>query len=331
MRPADGRAASVAAARPCRRGGKGQAVADPYYGGDDHFDDHLERRQRRRARRWPAGSAARRMTAFARRVADADRRSGGPARAAGRRRASPKCCWCAGPTGAARSRRAARRSAPKRRCCARSPAPAFRRRWSRASMTACCCSSMSRMTRVFSAKAWADIGAGSGGCTIGRARAYGWPVDYALGTVDARQSREPGLAALLGRAEAGRDRGLLDRPWRERVERLAARLGDLLPAEPPAALLHGDLWTRQHPRPRTAGSPPWSIPPAITACRSRPGDARPVRLAARRIPARPMARSSRAGGSGGRSISSFPRWSMCGCGARPIWRWSDRLLAAVGA
>ena len=36
---------------------------------------------------------------------------------------------------------------------------------------------------------------------------------------------------------------MLDRPWRERVERLAPRLADLLPAAPPPAFLHGDLWT----------------------------------------------------------------------------------------
>ena len=36
---------------------------------------------------------------------------------------------------------------------------------------------------------------------------------------------------------------MLDRPWRERVERLAGRLADLLPAAPAPALLHGDLWT----------------------------------------------------------------------------------------
>jgi fructosamine-3-kinase len=36
---------------------------------------------------------------------------------------------------------------------------------------------------------------------------------------------------------------LLDRPWRERVERLARRMSDLLPLSPPASLLHGDLWS----------------------------------------------------------------------------------------
>jgi fructosamine-3-kinase len=36
---------------------------------------------------------------------------------------------------------------------------------------------------------------------------------------------------------------VLDRPWRERVGRLAARLGEWLPPAPSPSLLHGDLWT----------------------------------------------------------------------------------------
>jgi fructosamine-3-kinase len=36
--------------------------------------------------------------------------------------------------------------------------------------------------------------------------------------------------------------GTLPAPLARRVERLAARLGDRLPARPPASLLHGDLW-----------------------------------------------------------------------------------------
>ena len=35
---------------------------------------------------------------------------------------------------------------------------------------------------------------------------------------------------------------VLDRPWRDRVHRLARRLGELLPASPAPSLLHGDLW-----------------------------------------------------------------------------------------
>lgn len=72
---------------------------------------------------------------------------------------------------------------------------------------------------------------------------YGWPVDHAFGRVaiDNRPAADwpafwgerrllchvPYVPAVLGR----------------RIERLAARLPDHLPARPPAALLHGDLWS----------------------------------------------------------------------------------------
>jgi len=71
---------------------------------------------------------------------------------------------------------------------------------------------------------------------------YGWPVDHAFGPVAIPNGRRddwptfwadnrlrchlPHVAAGLGR----------------RIERLADRLPELLPAHPPAALLHGDLW-----------------------------------------------------------------------------------------
>lgn len=96
---------------------------------------------------------------------------------------------------------------------------------------------------VFSANAWADIGAVLHRLHGRTGEAYGWPADYALGTValDNRESldwpRFWGEQRLIAAAR------LLDRPWRERIEPLAARLGDLLPAAPAPAFLHGDLWT----------------------------------------------------------------------------------------
>lgn len=96
---------------------------------------------------------------------------------------------------------------------------------------------------LFSPRAWADIGLGLAKLHAAAGEAYGWPADYALGTValDNRESRDwPrfwGEQRLLAAAS------LLDRPWRARIERLASRLPDLLPASPAASLLHGDLWT----------------------------------------------------------------------------------------
>ena len=96
---------------------------------------------------------------------------------------------------------------------------------------------------LFSPHAWADIGARLRGLHGRTAEAYGWPVDHVLGTValDNRESRD--WPAFWGEQRLVAAAGLLDRPWRERIDRLAARLRDLLPAAPPASLLHGDLWT----------------------------------------------------------------------------------------
>jgi fructosamine-3-kinase len=97
--------------------------------------------------------------------------------------------------------------------------------------------------RVFSPVAWADIGVSLRRLHRHCGELYGWPVDYQIGSValSNRERREwPAFWAeqrLVGPA------AMLDRPWRERVGRLAARIGELLPAAPPPALLHGDLWS----------------------------------------------------------------------------------------
>jgi fructosamine-3-kinase len=96
---------------------------------------------------------------------------------------------------------------------------------------------------LFSANAWSDVGRQLRSLHAHKGPAYGWPSDYALGTVamDNRESQD--WPAFWGGQRLVATAALMDRPWRERVERLAARLPGLLPAEPPPALLHGDLWT----------------------------------------------------------------------------------------
>ena len=96
---------------------------------------------------------------------------------------------------------------------------------------------------VFSARAWTDAGAAIRRLHDRTGESYGWPVDYAIGTValDNRESRD--WPRFWGEQRLAATAALTDRPLRERVERLAARLGDLLPAAPVPALLHGDLWT----------------------------------------------------------------------------------------
>lgn len=96
---------------------------------------------------------------------------------------------------------------------------------------------------VFSPAAWGDIGGALQRLHERRGDEYGWPVDYRIGTVelDNRQRTDwPGFWAEQRLIAAA---GVLDRPWRERVERLGGRIGELLPPSPPAAHLHGDLWS----------------------------------------------------------------------------------------
>ena len=162
------------------------------------------------------------MSAFARTGRRADRRRRGAARAARRRRSFRSAAAPAAGRPLHRRQGRRRRSAPKRRCCARWPARACRCRWSRASMTACCCSSMSTNDGVFSAAPGPISAPRCAGCTPGRGERYGWPVDYRLGTValDNRQTRD--WPRFLGRAAAGRDRSD-PRPALARAGRAAGR------------------------------------------------------------------------------------------------------------
>lgn len=96
---------------------------------------------------------------------------------------------------------------------------------------------------LFSARAWADAGARIRQLHDRTGDAYGWPVDYAIGTVTFDNREASDWPRFWGEQRLMATAGLLDRPWRERIERLAGRLGDLIPARPAPALLHGDLWT----------------------------------------------------------------------------------------
>lgn len=96
---------------------------------------------------------------------------------------------------------------------------------------------------AWNAQAWADLGSrlrALHGC-IGSA--YGWSDGYAFGKVPL-DNRETSVWPLFwGQQRLIATVGLIAGAWGERVERLCARLSDVLPATPPAALLHGDLWT----------------------------------------------------------------------------------------
>jgi fructosamine-3-kinase len=95
---------------------------------------------------------------------------------------------------------------------------------------------------IVSPKAWSDVGAAVRKLHSKGGERYGWPVDYRLGTVE-MDNREGGDWPRFWAEQRLMATGqVLDRPWRERIERLSPRMADLLPAAPPPALLHGDLW-----------------------------------------------------------------------------------------
>jgi fructosamine-3-kinase len=96
---------------------------------------------------------------------------------------------------------------------------------------------------LFSPAAWRDIGAKLRLLHDSVADLYGWPVDYRLGTVELDNRRTGDWPSFWGVQRLVATAAVLDRPWRERIDALAARLSGLLPTSPPASHLHGDLWT----------------------------------------------------------------------------------------
>ena len=96
---------------------------------------------------------------------------------------------------------------------------------------------------VFSPAAWRGIGEAVRALHGHVGDSYGWPVDYQLGSValDNRQGRD--WPAFWGEQRLVAPASVLDRPWRKRIDRLVRRLPELIPAAPPAAHLHGDLWS----------------------------------------------------------------------------------------
>jgi fructosamine-3-kinase len=96
--------------------------------------------------------------------------------------------------------------------------------------------------RIFSPAAWTSIGEAVRRLHGRHGESYGWPVDYRIGTVEIDNRQRSDWPAFWGEQRLVAAAGVLDRPWRERVDRLAGQLPDRLPASPPASFLHGDLW-----------------------------------------------------------------------------------------
>jgi fructosamine-3-kinase len=96
--------------------------------------------------------------------------------------------------------------------------------------------------RVFSPAAWASVGEGLRTLHARVEEPYGWPVDYQIGTIQLDNRQKADWPSFWAEQRLVATASVLDRPWRERVERLASRTSELLPAHPPPAHLHGDLW-----------------------------------------------------------------------------------------
>ena len=95
---------------------------------------------------------------------------------------------------------------------------------------------------LLSPNAWADVGSAVARLHAQQSEAYGWPVDYALGTVALDNREGQDWVRFWGEQRLLAASSLLDRPWRARIETLVRRLGERIPHAPRPALLHGDLW-----------------------------------------------------------------------------------------
>lgn len=96
---------------------------------------------------------------------------------------------------------------------------------------------------VFSPRAWAAIGVALRSLHAHEGERFGWPVDYALGSVALDNRQRSDWPRFWYEQRLSATTALLDRPWRERIDRLEPRMASLLPASPVPSLLHGDLWT----------------------------------------------------------------------------------------
>lgn len=91
--------------------------------------------------------------------------------------------------------------------------------------------------------AWGDLGRVLRRLHAARGERYGWSVDHAFGPVPIENAAAPTWPAFWAERRLLPGIGVLPADLARRIEAVAARLPDLLPETPPAALLHGDLWT----------------------------------------------------------------------------------------
>jgi fructosamine-3-kinase len=91
--------------------------------------------------------------------------------------------------------------------------------------------------------AWGDLGAVLARLHAASAPTYGWGEDYFFGSVAIENAYTDNWPRFWGERRILTSVPHVSAALARRLERLAARLPELLPARPPASLLHGDLWT----------------------------------------------------------------------------------------
>jgi fructosamine-3-kinase len=92
-------------------------------------------------------------------------------------------------------------------------------------------------------RAWADLGASLRRLHANVGDGYGWHRDHAFGNVAIPNAPADPWPAFWAERRLLPALSHLPAALARRIEGLAARLPDLLPAAPPPALLHGDLWS----------------------------------------------------------------------------------------
>jgi fructosamine-3-kinase len=92
------------------------------------------------------------------------------------------------------------------------------------------------------AAAWDDLAQVLARLHRGDAGRYGWHEDYAFGPVTIGNRWSADWPAFWAEQRLCCHLAHLPPALGRRIEALASRISELLPARPPAALLHGDLW-----------------------------------------------------------------------------------------
>ncbi len=90
--------------------------------------------------------------------------------------------------------------------------------------------------------AWRALGEGLKRLHTASDNAYGWAVDYAFGSLPICNRQTKDWPAFWAEHRLLATQSSLPPDLAHRLEVLASRLPEIIPTNPPSALLHGDLW-----------------------------------------------------------------------------------------